>query len=720
MAVILLWAAVATTGANMLAAADGAPLPTGAVSWSGLVSRVDPAAAETCSLAGPGGAGRQRFLAPDFAPVSGLPGLGWIFDTSNYQPRWLCGNWSPAIGWLHICSDIAIWLAYLAIPIALVYFAWKQGELPFRGLFLLFGAFIVCCGTTHLMEAVLFWWPAYGLAGVIKLVTALISVTTVVVLAAVIPQALALRTPAELEETVRQRTRELDIARREAALIVEASPTGKIMIDEQGRIVLVNAVAERLFGYDRDELLHRPVEVLLPERFQPQHPRLRAAFFASPKVRRMGEGRDLYGLRKDGSEFPVEIGLSPIETTRGRFVLGAVIDLTERKRLEQRFQTSVEAAPTPMVMVNRHGLIVLVNRELEKLFGYHRLELLRQPIEMLIPARFRPQHPQYRDSFFAGPEPRRMGEGRDLYGLHKDGSEFPIEIGLSPIETEEGRFALGAVVDLTERKRIEADLERANLRLKHRVARRTSELTELHGRNEELEQFAYIASHDLQEPLRKIASCCQALAEDYADKLDEDGREWISFAVDGATRMRQLVSDLLEFSRIGTHGQTAEPTDAVQACKLAIDNLDDAIQEREAEVICRPLPTVLADASQLVQLFQNLIGNSIKYCTEERPVVEIGAEPDGGQWQFYVKDNGIGIAPEYHERIFQIFQRLHRKDEYEGTGIGLAICKKVVERMGGELWVESQAGQGSTFYFTLRAADSLHEGAPDDDAIQQA
>jgi light-regulated signal transduction histidine kinase (bacteriophytochrome) len=244
------------------------------------------------------------------------------------------------------------------------------------------------------------------------------------------------------------------------------------------------------------------------------------------------------------------------------------------------------------------------------------------------------------------------------------------------------------------------------------VAERTAELI---ARNQELEQFAYVASHDLQEPLRKVASCCQSLAEDYADQLDDSGREWIEFAVDGAARMRQLVSDLLEFSRVGTHGRTIQPTDAHQACEAALENLSDAIEETEAQIVCRPLPTVLADAGQLEQLFQNLVGNSIKYCSDDQPVVEIGAEPEGDRWKFYVKDNGIGIDPEYHERIFQIFQRLHCKEDYAGTGIGLAICKKVVERFGGKLWVESKSGQGSTFYFTLSGADSSNEGAHGDE-----
>ncbi len=270
---------------------------------------------------------------------------------------------------------------------------------------------------------------------------------------------------------------------------------------------------------------------------------------------------------------------------------------------------------------------------------------------------------------------------------------------------------------LSNHERIVADQEAVVLET---MAAVTSANEALARSNQELEQFAYVASHDLQEPLRKVASCCQALAEDYSDNLDEDGHEWIQFAVDGATRMRRLVSDLMEFSRVSTKGKPPVPADAFQCCEEALQNLADAIEEKHAQVICRPLPTVLADKQQLTQLFQNLIGNGLKYCSDDQPVIEIGAEPEGGHWRFYVKDNGIGIAPEFHERIFQVFQRLHRKEDYPGTGIGLAICKKIVERLGGRLSLESQTGQGSTFYFTIPSADLMQNGASVDETPRYA
>jgi PAS domain S-box-containing protein len=252
----------------------------------------------------------------------------------------------------------------------------------------------------------------------------------------------------------------VDITERKRAeerfrMAVESAPNAMVMIDRPGKIVMVNAQTEKLFGYGREELLGRSVEMLVPERFRGQHPGYREGFFTSPQVRAMGAGRDLYGLRKDGTEIPVEIGLNPIHTEEGQFVLAAIVDITERKKAEERFRMAVESSPSPMVMVNREGKIVLVNAQTEKLFGYSRQELLGQSIEMLVPERFRRGHPGARAGFFTAPQTRSMGAGRELFGLRKDGVEIPVEIGLNPIKTEEGEFVLAAIVDITERKKAE-------------------------------------------------------------------------------------------------------------------------------------------------------------------------------------------------------------------------------------------------------------------------
>jgi light-regulated signal transduction histidine kinase (bacteriophytochrome) len=246
---------------------------------------------------------------------------------------------------------------------------------------------------------------------------------------------------------------------------------------------------------------------------------------------------------------------------------------------------------------------------------------------------------------------------------------------------------VGSMRDITERKETDEKLSQI--------------MAELARSNTELERFAYVASHDLQEPLRMVASYTQLLARRYKGKLDADADEFIGYAVDGATRMQQLINGLLDYSRVGTRGKLFEPTDCEAVFSYAVANLKAAIKETDAVVEHAPLPTVVADATQMVQLFQNLIGNAIKFHSEKKPEVHVGAERDGTEWIFSVRDNGIGIDPQYFDRIFAIFQRLHGRGEYPGTGIGLAICKKIIERHKGRIWVESQPEKGATFYFTL-------------------
>lgn len=342
----------------------------------------------------------------------------------------------------------------------------------------------------------------------------------------------------------------------------------------------------------------------------------------------------------------------------------------------------VDSSPNGVVMVDRRGVIVLVNRETERLFGYTRDELVGQSIERLVPVRFRNSHPDMRQFFFAHPQARAMGAGRDLFGVHKDGSEIPVEIGLNPIEVEEGFFVVASVIDITPRKQAEAELRRSN---------------------EELEQFAYVVSHDLQEPLRTVSSYVQLLSRRYRDRLDADAVDFIDFTVGGVRRMQQLIADLLTFSRVGTRGAPLVPTGMQAVYENTLASLRAALDESNATVTADPLPTVVADAGQLAQLLTNLLGNALKFRGHGPPHVHVSATRAGRMWTITVQDNGIGIAPEYFERIFVIFQRLHSREEYAGTGVGLAICKKIVERHGGRIWVESAPAQGARFSFTLPA-----------------
>jgi len=348
----------------------------------------------------------------------------------------------------------------------------------------------------------------------------------------------------------------------------------------------------------------------------------------------------------------------------------------------------LESVPDAVVIVNGSGRIERVNRLMERLFGYQRVEILGEFVEVLVPERFRERHVLQRQAFTRQPRTRPMGVGLELFGRRRDGSEFPVEISLSPMEWTEQLLIISTIRDITERKQVEQQLKAV--------------AADLARSNAELEQFAYVASHDLQEPLRMVASYTQLLARRYRGKLDQDADEFIAFAVDGAQRMQELINDLLTYSRAGTRPLQLTAVDVGEVVDRLVVDLAVSIAESHAQVTRDHLPIVLADPTQLRQVFQNLIANGLKFRRQGvAPEVHVSAVSDGEAWSFAVRDNGIGIDPQYMERIFVLFQRLHTRADYPGTGIGLAICKKIVEHHGGKIWVESEAGRGTTFRFTL-------------------
>lgn len=364
-------------------------------------------------------------------------------------------------------------------------------------------------------------------------------------------------------------------------------------------------------------------------------------------------------------------------------------DLAKLQIFEKVLQGNVEA----IVITDSHGNIEWVNNTFSELTGYAKADTLEENLGFL----FAGGHAVY-EAICPKLDETNHHEV-ETWIRRKDGTDFPAEATLSAVRSDADMITHHVLEfsDITE-----------FLHARIELIWRTQELSRS---NKELEQFAYVASHDLQEPLRMVASYTQLIAQRYRGKLDSDADEFINYAVDGATRMQAIINDLLTLSRVSTRNTAFSAVDAKLSLDRALANLRLVIAETGTTIICDSMPVLNADGSQLAQLFQNLIGNAIKFHGSESPRVEIGAQQVDGEWVFHVRDNGIGIAPEYFERIFLMFQRLHTKKEYPGTGIGLTICKKIVERHGGRIWIESEQGKGTTFHFTIPNALSknMHE-----------
>jgi PAS domain S-box-containing protein len=477
--------------------------------------------------------------------------------------------------------------------------------------------------------------------------------------------------------------------------LLEAAPDAMVVVNTGGEIVLLNVQAEKQFGYRRDELLGLQIKNIIPVGFAERLIADGTRTAAEALAQHIGMGIELSGRRKDGSAFPIEIMLSPLESPEGVLITAAIRNISSRRaaekhlgQMEGRYRGLLEAAPDAMVVVNTGGKIVLLNVQAEKQFGYRRDELIGQKVTNIIPVGFAERIIADETRSPADALAQQIGTGIELVALRKDKSEFPIEIMLSPLESPEELLVMAAIRDITERKKFAEQL--------------VMTVSELKRSNDELQQFAYVASHDLQEPLRMVASYTQLLAKRYKGQLDADADEFIGYATDGCNRMQGLIQDLLAYSRAGTNGKALSEVSSENALKEALNDLQSLIVESGAVVTHDALPAITSDKSQLALVFQNLVGNAIKYHGRETPLVHVSATRNGGkEWTFSVRDNGLGIDPQYFERIFVLFQRLHGREEFKGTGIGLAVCKKIVERLGGRIWVESQPNQGSTFSFTM-------------------
>ena len=523
--------------------------------------------------------------------------------------------------------------------------------------------------------------------------------------------------------------------------LFENAAVGITRVDLNGAFADVNQKFCEMVGYSRDELLGTPVSVLTHPDDYGEGANLRQELMSGTISSASGEKRF---VRKDGGIVWARRTMSLVRDDTGEphYVISVVEDVTSRKHIEERqaieYGVTLLLAEAPTVEEAIPGVIHIICEKLGYAYGARRVfdthaDVLHTMESWCLPGlqadEFRRESKLSVSHGNRGGLNRRVWETAEpvwIADLEQEVTlrrrESALKAGLRsafaiPILVGGEFYGVMEFLARDKRTRDERALEiaqgvakqlgqfigrkQAELGLRAANEQLTKKADELARSNAELEQFAYVASHDLQEPLRMVSSYTQLILRRYGAKLDGDAKEFMDFIVDGATRMKRLIEDLLTYSRVGTRGKDLKSTDCEAALQKALVNLRAAIEESGASVTHDPLPTIAADDTQLAQLFQNLVGNALKFRGADAPHVHVSAEDHGSEWVFGVKDNGIGIEPQYFERIFMVFQRLHVKTEYPGTGIGLAICKKVVDRHGGRIWVESQPGQGSKFCFAL-------------------
>ena len=738
-----------------------------------------------------------------------------LTDTSDWPPRWHCGRWSDFHGWLYITSDLLVWLAYYTIPFIIVKYISRKSEARFIRLYFLFAAFIVACGTTHLIDAIMFWYPAYRINALMRLITAVVSWTTVYHIVKYLPLAFAQKTTVQLENEITEQQQEMAVMEKRYRSIIEQSSEAIILIDGEYNVIYTNQTARKLIAAPYSNAMHWADLV---------HPEELIALREAMQVARSHTGGTVnVGFRMKNEYGHYRNMEGHMQNMLHDATLSAIIihlrDVTDKQESERQkalYEAIINSSDDAIISERLDGTIMSWNPGAEYIFGYTAAEAEGSNISMLIPLEHRHEEVSILQRIRTGEYVRHYETRR----IKKDGQYVYVSLSLSPIrdgagniigaskisrditeqtlnrekikqneevyrkiatsmqgivltltddthrylladggglpsmglskESMEGKLdsealspeaypqihpyreralkgevcttewevngltfmmrfvplhnednevysVLTVSQDITEMKNAAKEIQALNESLERKVKDRTRELEIA---NKELEAFCYSVSHDLRAPLRVINGYADILITDYNGKLDAEGRHITEVILTNTKQMGKLIDELLNLSRLGRKQLNIRTTDMRQLAQLAIDN--SRIFDHKFEYHLAELANVPCDGALMMHVWNNLISNAVKYSSkQEHPIVEIHSEKNDSFAIFSVKDNGVGFDMKYSDKLFGVFQRLHKRTEFEGTGIGLALVQRIVHRHGGDVWARSAPNEGATFYFSL-------------------
>ena len=502
--------------------------------------------------------------------------------------------------------------------------------------------------------------------------------------------------------------------------IVETAVDGIVVINDRGIIESVNPAVTRMFGYGPEQLLGQNVKLLMPDPYHTEHDQYLRNYLSSGHKKVIGIGREVLGLRNDGVSFPIELAVSEMLVGGAKKFTGIVRDISSRKQAEAQFQQVVESAPNGMLMIDPQGKITLVNKQVEQMFGYTREEILGQPVEILIPERFRAEHPAHRSGYFTAPASRVMGAGRELFGLHKNGHEFPVELGLNPIDTPTGKLALASIVDISLRKRSENALSQATQDLEWKNWELSEARDQAIQAGQAKADFLATMSHEIRTPMNGVIGMTTLLLD--TDLTDEQKNYLETLKHSGESLLR-IINDILDYSKIEAGKFSIEqiPFDLRMTIEDTLDILAPTAQGRQLELVglidAQTPRTVIGDPGRIRQILTNLVGNAIKFTEKGEVLIQVlqtEESPGSVTLRFEVIDTGIGLTPEAQAKMFQAFTQADSSTarKYGGTGLGLSICKRLVELMNGKIGLQSSPGMGTCISFTVKFGLQAEGTAP--------